>query len=546
MAKIVTVEQMIRIEKAADASGLSYDQMMENAGRAVAQSMLTVWPGLKDGLKVVILVGSGNNGGDGLVAGHYLAEAGAQVAVYLVKERSKQDPNLERMAGHGGLVALASQDQRFRVLKNLLETSDFVLDGLLGTGFQLPLMGSLKELMAFIRTTLDRRPTKSVVVAIDCPSGLDCDTGQITPEAFPADLTVTLAAAKMGLITFPGAEFVGELDVADIGIPSEQQEQSEVELELATAEDIKQLLPARPKNAHKGTFGKALLVAGSANFPGAALLAGWGACRVGAGLVTLATPSVIQSLLVSQIPEATWLLLPHEMGVISEPAADILAQELSGYQALLLGPGFGQEKATLKFIQKLFGFVGPMRHSGRIGFVRGQKESSESNPGITLPPCVIDADGLKLLCQIEAWESLLPEHSVLTPHPGEMAVLTGLATDDIQANRIEIAQEWSARWNHIVVLKGAFTVVAAPDGETMVLPFATPALATAGTGDVLAGAIAGFLAQGLAPFHSAVTAGWLHGRAGEIAAEYNGSTASVIAGDVALALIDSLAELEGE
>lgn len=545
MAKIVTVDEMIRIEKAADASGLSYEQMMENAGRAVAQAMLAAWPDLRVGLKVLILVGSGNNGGDGLVAGHYLAEAGAQVAIYLAKERNQQDPNLERMAGHGGLVALASQDQRFRVLKNLLETSDYILDGLLGTGFKLPLKGSLKEIMAFIQTSLERRQTGPVVVAIDCPSGLDCDNGEIVSEAIRADLTVTLAAAKMGLISFPGAEFVGDLVVADIGIPSNQKEQSEIELELATAEDIKQLLPVRPRNAHKGTFGKALLVAGSANFPGAALLAGLGACRVGAGLVTLATPSVIQSMLVSQIPEATWVLLPHEMGVISESAADILSQELSNYQALLLGPGFGQEKATGKFIQKLLNFVGPMRQGGRIGFVRGQKEPSESQSLLSLPPCVIDADGLKLLSQIDNWESLLPEHSILTPHPGEMSVLTGLDTADIQANRIEIAKQWANKWKHIVVLKGAFTVIAAPDGEEMVLPFATPALATAGTGDVLAGAIVGLLAQGLSPFHAAVAGGWLQGRAGEIAAEYNGSTASVIAGDVAHALVDAYAELEG-
>jgi NAD(P)H-hydrate epimerase len=156
----------------------------------------------------------------------------------------------------------------------------------------------------------------------------------------------------------------------------------------------------------------------------------------------------------------------------------------------------------------------------------------------------VDADGLKLLSQIENWEGLLPDHSILTPHPGEMSVMTGLSISDIQSNRIEIAKEWAGKWNHIIVLKGAFTVVAGPEGDAMVLPFATPALATAGTGDILAGAIAGMLAQGLSPYQAAVTGCWMHGRAGEIAADWNGSTASVIAGDVAQALIEAIAELE--
>ena len=247
-------------------------------------------------------------------------------------------------------------------------------------------------------------------------------------------------------------------------------------------------------------------------------------------------------MLVSRIPEATWVLLPHEIGVISEAAADVLIRELSGYQALLLGPGFGQVEVTRKFIHKLLGRAGAERQAGGIGFVRGR--ASEDEQDLILPPCVVDADGLKLLSQIDGWEELLPEQTILTPHPGEMSVMTGLPTQEIQSNRIETARDWAAKWNHIVVLKGAFTVVAAPTGEVLVLPFAAPALATAGTGDVLAGAIAGMLAQGLAPFQAAAAACWLHGRAGEIAAEWNESSASVIAGDLAEALIAAFAELE--
>lgn len=544
MAKIVTVEQMIKIEKAADSSGLSYDQMMENAGQAVAQAMLAAWPEIKSGLRVLVLVGPGNNGGDGLVAGHYLVEAGAKVAVYLAKERDSDDANLKRMAEHGGLVAVAAQDQRYRVLGNLLETSDFILDGILGTGFKLPLKGSLQELMSFIDGKLENRPAPIRVVAIDCPSGLDCDSGEITPEAIPADLTVTLAAVKPGLITFPGAEYVGEIVVADIGIAEKQKELSGIDLELATADDVSQMLPVRPMNAHKGTFGRALLVVGSSNFPGAALLSASGACRVGAGLVTLATPSVIQGMIAGQIPEATWILLPHEMGVIAESAADVLLKELEQYHALLFGPGFGQEQTTRKFIQSLLGKARLTRRSGRIGFVQEEESPQEENSEAVLPHCVVDADGLKLLKQIEDWPGLLPPHSILTPHPGEMSILTEVPIDEIQSDRVGAAQQWAEAWNHVVVLKGAFTVVAEPQGRTTVIPFATPALATAGTGDVLAGAIVGLLVQGMEPFEAAVAGCWLHGRAGEIAADWNGSDASVIAGDVAEGLIAALAEFD--
>ncbi|MGD8604252.1 MAG: NAD(P)H-hydrate epimerase [Anaerolineales bacterium] len=544
MAKIVTVEQMIKIEKAADASGLSYDQMMENAGQAVADTMLAAWPEIKTGMKILVLVGPGNNGGDGLVAGHYLAEAGAKVAIYLAKERDSGDVNLKRMAEHGGLIAEASQDQRYRVLDNLLETSDFILDGLLGTGFKLPLKGSLQKLMEFIAGKLERRQLPVSVTAIDCPSGLDCDTGEITPQAIPADITVTLAAAKPGLITFPGAEYVGDIVVADIGIAADQDEILSIDLDLATADDILQMLPERPMNAHKGTFGRALLVVGSANFPGAALLSGTAACRVGAGLVTLATPSVIQGMLVGQLPEATWILLPHEMGVIAEPAAEVLLGELGTYQAMLFGPGFGQETATRKFIQSLLSQAGPTRRGGRIGFVHPDNPSEMDESDVTLPHCVVDADGLKLLKQIDGWPKLLPPHSVLTPHPGEMSILTDMPIEEIQSERVATAMQWAASWNHVVVLKGAFTVVASPDGRATVIPFATPALATAGTGDVLAGAIVGLLVQGLQPYQAAVAGCWLHGRAGEIAAEWNGSDASVIAGDVAEGLIAALAEFE--
>ncbi len=539
LAKIVTVEQMRTIEKAADAAGLTYDQMMENAGRAVAEAILHRWPNLS-GRQVLILIGSGNNGGDGLVVGHYLVEAGANVSAYLTHSRSEKDINLARLAKQAAEITTVELDQHSRGLRKLVKRADLIVDAVLGTGFSLPLKGVARDVLRTVKKALTNRERRPMVVAVDCPSGLDCDSGQLAKEALDCDLTVTLAAVKPGLLNFPGAEAVGKLVVADIGIPDDQKEIARINLELATRETVRSWLPDRPKDAHKGTFGRALIVAGSINFPGAAVLAGLGAYRVGAGLVTLAVPAPIQQMLVPQLPEATWVILPHELGVIAEGAAAVLEGELEQTQAMLLGPGFGQDPSTEAFLHELLGAEAGLAR-GQIGFIhpRDRKEVQTSN----LPPCVVDADGLKLIKRISGWPDLLPENSVLTPHPGEMAVLTEQPKSDIQADRVAAAMLWAKTWGHVVVLKGAFTVVASPDGRTTVMPFASPALARAGTGDVLAGAIVGFRAQGLKAYESAVMGSFLHGRAGELAAEMVGSDASVLAGDVADALSEAMKEL---
>jgi len=536
--KIVSVEQMRGIERAADAGGLTYAMMMENAGRSVAQHVLHRIPEIA-GRRVAILVGAGNNGGDGLVVGHYLAEAGAQVAAYLLKERSGDDANLTRLQGHGALIAVAGGDQRERVLRNLMSSADVVVDALLGTGFLLPLEGAAKEMLATAGTVLASRESRPFIVAVDCPSGLDCDTGDAAPEALPADLTVTLAAAKPGLFAPSGARLVGDLVLGDIGLPEEFPELSKAEVDVAQKPMLRAWRVPRPRDAHKGTFGRVIIIAGSVNYPGAAALAGEAAYRVGAGLVTLAVPSLIQGMLVPQIPEATWLLLPHEMGAISEPAAAVLEPELGKCQAILIGPGFGQDPVTADFLGRLL--HGSNLGKQGMGFVHPGVAAHSASAA--LPPCIVDADGLKLLAKLDHWPSLLPERSVLTPHPGEMAVLTGLTTEEVQRNRLTLARQTAATWRHVVVLKGAYTVVADPNGACAILPFATPALARAGTGDVLAGAIAGLVAQGLDPWRAAVMGGFLHARAGEVAAEALEGTASVIAGDVLAGLPSALAEL---
>ena len=538
MFKVVSVEGMRAIERAADAGGLTYVAMMENAGRSVAQQILQRMPEIA-GRRIAILVGAGNNGGDGLVVGHYLAEAGAQVAAYLVKERPADDANLARLQGHGALISVAESDQRSRVLRNLMGSADVVVDAMLGTGFRLPLEGGAKDVLATAGSVLAARESHPFVTAVDCPSGIDCDTGGAAAEALAADLTVTLGAAKTGLFAFPAAGLVGELVLGDIGLPEGFTLLAEAQVQVADKAMVRGWLAPRPKDAHKGTFGRAMIVAGSVNYPGAAALAGEAAYRVGAGLVTLAVPSLIQAMLAPQLPEATWLLLPHEMGAISEAGASVLEPELEKCEGVLLGPGFGLDGTTEAFLARLL----RSETSGKPGMGFVHAGGAGHSARAALPPCVVDADGLKLLAKLEHWQELLPERTVLTPHPGEMAALMGLGKDDIQRDRVEIARQAAAGWGHVVVLKGAHTVVADPQGACVILPFATPALARAGTGDVLAGAIVGLVAQGIDPWRAAVVGAFLHGRAGELAAEMLEGTAAVMAGDVLASLPGAIAEL---
>lgn len=526
MERIVTCEEMRAIERTADAGGHSYAQMMDRAGEVVAQAIAERFATL-DAKRVCILIGPGNNGGDGLVAGRLLADRGAQVSFYLVKPRPESDSNLAAVRKMQLLVAVAGEDQRWRVLKNLLATAEIVVDAVLGTGFRLPLQGEAQELLGMAQGELASRAPRPLVVAVDSPSGVDADSGQVAPEALAADLTITLAAVKKGLLEFPAAALTGELVVGDIGLDPEMAELKSIRAFLLEAKDLVGWLPPRPRDSHKGTFGRALVVAGSSNFPGAAALAGLGAYRVGAGLVTLAVPAPVQAGIVPLLPEATWILLPHDTGVIAAEAAPVLLREMPACDSLLIGPGLGHEATTREFLARLLG----QRGKPRIGFHTSDAKGSPALP--VLPPIVVDADGLTLLASLEDWPSRLPGPSVLTPHPGEMAMMTGVAKETIQGNRLESARTWAGAWRQIVVLKGAHTVVATPEGEAYVLPFATAALARGGTGDVLAGAIVGLLAQGMPPVRAALTGAYLHGLAGELAAAGVGATASVLAGDVA-------------
>jgi NAD(P)H-hydrate epimerase len=318
--------------------------------------------------------------------------------------------------------------------------------------------------------------------------------------------------------------------IADIGIRAEWA--SEIKIEVATARKVAALIPARPRDSHKGTFGKAMLCVGSANYVGAAFLAGSAATRAGAGLVTLALAQTIYPMLASALHETTFVILPDERGVLTPDATSVLGNSLEDYDALLIGCGFGRDVRTIAFVQTLLNQITNYERFARITNL------------------VFDADALFALAQTrEWWTQLAPHTAILTPHPGEMATLTGLTRAEVQANRVEIAKKFAAQWQQIVVLKGAHTMIAAPDASTplsarvMIIPIATPALATAGTGDVLAGTIVAMLAQKLSPFDAASAGAYLHGLAGMIAEKEIGA-AGAVASDLLTRLPETIRRVQ--
>jgi hydroxyethylthiazole kinase-like uncharacterized protein yjeF len=562
--KIANTQEMRYLEQVTDASGHSYAEMMETAGSAVgiiADKMILTAPDKN----VLVLVGPGNNGGDGLVAARFLLEAGQQVTVYVWKRDIRGDENFRRLRRRRRGVAIlwVDNDPDFAKLREEVRRTDLIIDALLGTGVTRPIEGTLANLLAVVREelrgrwypdhlemplpygmprfpiaeaqSLGMRPPPGLepldwdddfdlddeededaydpeswlekeypeeseppwpvppVLAVDCPSGLNCDSGAVDPATLPAHLTVTFGVPKWGQLQHPGAGACGVLAVAEIDLLPARVD--ELQAELMEARDVRLRLPSRPADANKGTFGRAMIVAGSMNYTGAAYLSGAAAARAGAGLVTLAIPASLHNALAGALPEVTWLPLTGSDGTHGPDGLPLLLERLPKYDALLVGPGLTTTDAARRFVDDLFSPAGLSKDAW-------------------LARTVVDADALNILSTLPDWASRLPPWSILTPHPGEMARLTGGDVTEINAQRIQSARHWSGAWGHVVVLKGAHTVIAAPDGRLAVLPFALPTLATAGSGDVLAGAIAAMLAQGLSPFDAAVCAAYLHGHAG--------------------------------
>jgi ADP-dependent NAD(P)H-hydrate dehydratase / NAD(P)H-hydrate epimerase len=500
--KLVTSDQMRAIEAQAFAAGTTQAELMETAGRHVAEAVARRLGGAR-AKRILVLVGPGNNGGDGLVAARYLYEEEADVRVLLLAPRPANDPNLIAVLERDIDLTELDEAGAMHLVANNLQRCDAVIDAVLGTGRQRPLDGVTARVFDALR---DRR---CPLFAVDLPTGVNADTGAVDPHAQQADVTLTLGYSKLGLHLLPGSGYAGEVEVLDIGL--DPASGAGIYVEIMTTDWARSALPDRPLVSNKGTFGRVMVVAGSESYTGAATLCCLGALRAGAGLVTLACIPSVRAAVAARLPEVTFLVLPEQDGALAGEAAIAIARGLEGYDVLLIGPGLGQSGGVQNAVRGLL-----------------------TLPALAELPVIIDADGLNALAQVRGWHESITCRAVLTPHPGELGRLLRKSVADVQADRIGVARACAANWRQTVVLKGAETVVAGEEGVKL-SPFANAALATAGTGDVLAGTIAGLLAQDVDRFTGAALGVYLHGAAAELYADDYGSS-GLLAGEVGAAI----------
>jgi hydroxyethylthiazole kinase-like uncharacterized protein yjeF len=483
---IVTVDEMRALEKEADQRyGLDSPTLMENAGKSAAEILSRSIRRQRavNEVECLILVGPGNNGGDGLVMGRYLQKWGARVSFYRWKEQRLTIADAD----------VPEQETATR-LEETFSRAAFIIDALLGTGRSRPLPDSMRSLLARARDERVRRDTARIV-AVDLPTGMNADTGEVDPGTIHCDMTITLACPKQGFFFFPGRGYPGDLYVGDIGLPSDLEQG--LRTEMLTGKLAQSLLPPRPLDSNKGTFGKVMLFCGSPPYPGSAFLGGDAALRSGAGLVTLAVTEQMHPIYAAAMHEVTFALLPGEQSESFEQSSALI-KHLEGYRALLMGPGLGQSPHIREVMLQVL-------------------EHLRSQPDSERPRLLVDADGLNNLSALERWWTLLPSGTVITPHPGEMGRLCGgLKVSGGNIDRLALARSKAAEWQVTLVLKGACTIVAHPDGRVRINWLANPALATAGTGDVLAGMITGLLAGHVEPFDAASASVYLHTAAAEL------------------------------
>lgn len=512
--RLVTSETMRAIDRECiENRGIAGLTLMENAGAGTVEFMERAIGDLCEKTFVVVC-GKGNNGGDGLVIARELAARGAGVRTYLVGRRDEVSGdarvNLDRY-GSESVFEVADESDARRMSEDLA-SGDAVIDALFGTGFEgVPrgLAGDVIERMA-----LCGRP----VLAVDVPSGLNATTGKAEGQCARATWTCTMALPKRGFFVFPGRGYVGRVHVVDIGVPAEAIEAVGVRDSVLTTHDVAGLLPARPPDAHKGTFGRVLVVAGSVGYTGAAALASMSALRSGAGLVYLAVPHSLNDILETKLTEVITVPMPEtDQRSLSERAAPAIRSMLESVDAVALGPGLSRNTETAALVRDIVSDLSV--------------------------PCVVDADGINALSAASITKRRGNSPFVLTPHPGEMARLLNCGVADVQERREEVAREVAEETRATVVLKGAATLSVDPSGELYLNPTGNSGMATAGTGDVLTGAVAALLARGLGGLHAAAIAAFVHGLAGDLAAERVGIT-GMVAGDVLDRLPESFRVVE--
>lgn len=491
--KVVSGETMQEMDRRAiEEFGVSGLTLMENAGRGCAEAIIAEYGAGREE-RAVVVAGKGNNGGDGYVIARLLRERGWQVATFILARRDDimgdARTNLDLLTD--GAVVFCPEQGELDRYSSVFRDATVVVDALLGTGLKSEVRGGYADAIRLINNL--GKP----VVAVDIPSGIDAGTGRVLGCAVRADMTVTFAFPKLGHVLLPGSELVGRLRVVDIGIPPEAAAKADI-CEFLDSAEIKPLLRRRNRAAHKGNFGHALIIAGSTGKTGAAAMAANSAVRSGAGLVTLAIPASLNHILEVKTTEAMTHPLPdHGEGYLSGSARESIAALLPGKDAVALGPGISTQPETVRLVRNLV------------------EE--------TALPLVVDADGLNALA--EEMSVVLGKKSpavIFTPHPGEMARLAGTATARVEADRIGTARQFAAHYGVCLVLKGAQTVIAAPDGRVAINGSGNPGMASGGMGDVLTGVLVALLGQGYDPFSACKLGVFLHGFAADLVAAEKG------------------------
>ena len=513
--RILTADQMREADRRTiEDIGIPSLVLMENAGRQVVAAMESYYQDLAE-RNVAIICGKGNNGGDGFVVARTLHQRGIEASVFLVGQVAdvKGDArlNLEILGRLGVTVVEIADEGQWDLHLSEISSHDLIVDALFGTGLKSALSGIYETVIA------DINASAIPVVSVDVPSGMSADTSDVIGDCIEASLTVTLGAPKLPLILPPAEQKSGEVVIADIGIPASVFESLDgPRVELMTRDQIRTLITPRESDAHKGDFGRVLIVAGSRGKTGAAVLAAQGALKSGAGLVTVATPRCCASIVAMQMPEYMTEALEETVdGTVDFSAAEYALALQADVMAV--GPGLGRGQGVTTFVRELL-------------------ENSEI-------PLVFDADALNAFADEPA--ALVGREGrdvIITPHPGEMARLVGCTIDDVQADRMGIARDFASAQKVYVVLKGYRTLIATPDGKIFVNPTGSPGMATGGTGDVLAGMLAGWLAQLLDAEAACRLAVYLHGAAGELADADEGEV-SMTAGDLASHIGDAVLEL---
>ncbi len=522
--KVVTAEEMREIDrKTIEDYGIPGAVLMERAGLAVASKIKELF----EPKKVIVLSGGGNNGGDGIVAARNLYNWGWSVKVLLLLKQDKLSPDCLAQYRTAKQIGVPIE---FRTGINEKDLHGaIVIDALLGTGLSKGVTGTIAEVISFLNKS------DVPVISVDIPSGISSDAGYVMGEAVMADYTVTFGLPKRGHLLYPGAEYTGRLFIEDIGFPEDLLKSDKLKVEFLENRDVPQLIPARPKYSHKGDYGHILVVAGSRGKTGAALMAARACLRSGAGLVTIGVPESLMDVFQSRVTEEMTLSLADDgSGMLSIIALDeILNFVAKKVDVIAIGPGIGVTSNTEKIMAELI----------------------QKSP----VPVVIDADGINSLNGSRgkgqgARDILKKAKSpiILTPHPGEMSRLLKQKSGtnppsppftkggqggitygihDIEKNRIDTAISFSKETGIYLVLKGAPTIVAEPEGRAFINPTGNPGMATAGTGDVLTGMISAFLGQGLNPLNASILGVYIHGLAGDIAASDKGEH-SLVATDI--------------